>query len=240
MPWIFLLKTRKANGSLKTFYLKPNCWEQGAGGGPDGRQCPSPHIWGWGGGLWPGRPESIARRQHVRGGCPRADLSGTCQNRCIFGISLRGKGHRLTDWFISEYNSLSRSKAFTFYGLQNIKAYRASVCFQVGEYSFWSHSYSICRKQIYCIQGEECVLVCITVEVRGPIPSPKLPAVESKAGSQVGFWQQEVGNWTTPCLRSVFDGSCLISLLSWGILKYFKSCPNHMLEMNSLDTKNVA
>lgn len=105
-------------------------------------------------------------------GWVRADLSGTCQNRCVFGIFLGGKGHRLTDWFISEYNSLSRSEAFTFYGLQSIKACRAWVCFQMGEYSFWSRSYSICRTQIYCIQGEECVLVCITPEVRGPTASP--------------------------------------------------------------------
>lgn len=235
MPLIFLLKTEKTNVSLKAFYLRPKCWKQGEGedlmegsvthfiSGLDGEGCDLEVTEGSHCSMW-GR------------GCIRADFSGTCQNRCVFRISLGGKGHRLTDWFISEYNSLSRSKAFTFYGLQSIKAYRASVCFQMGEYSFWSRSYSVCRKQIYCIQGEECVLVCVTVEVRGPIPSPQLSAVESTAGSQVGFWQQEAGNWTTPCLQSVFDGSCLISLLSWSILRYFKSCPNHMLEMNSFYT----
>lgn len=41
---------------------------------------------------------------------------------------------------------------------------------------------------------------------QGPHCLSRLPAVQSRAGSQVDFWQQEAGNWITPCLQSVFDG----------------------------------
>lgn len=180
-------------------------------------------IWDWREGPWPRRPESsdcsMGGRRWMR-----AELSGTCQNRWVFGISLGGKGHRLTGWFISKCNSLSRSKAFTFYGLQSIKTYRASVCFQMGEYSFWSLSHSICRKQIYCTDGDDCVLVCVTVggrETRSFSPAPTWGNPSRFAG---GLQTQVTGNWTTPCLQSVFHGSYLISLLSRSILR----CLNHV------------
>lgn len=51
---------------------------------------------------------------------------------------LEEKAIILQNDFISKYSSLSRGKAFTFYGLQSLKAYRVLVCFQMGEYSFSS------------------------------------------------------------------------------------------------------
>lgn len=179
-------------------------------------------IWGWRGGPWPRRPESsdcsMGGRRWMR-----AELSGTCQNRWVFGISLGGKGHRLTGWFISKCNSLSRSKAFTFYGLQSIKSYRASVCFQMGEYSFWSLSHSICRKQIYCTDGDDSVLVCVTVGGRETRSFSPAPSWGIQAGSQVGCGHRWQGIGPHPvCSRYSMDPiwSLFSVRVSWGALNH--------------------
>lgn len=87
---------------------------------------------------------------------------------------LEEKAIILQNDFISKYSSLSSGKAFTFYGLQSLKAYRVLVCFQMGEYSF-SSPFPIQYAETDFITYSEkdfFFLLWVTGKFRGPITSP--------------------------------------------------------------------
>lgn len=100
---------------------------------------------------------------------------------------LEEKAIILQNDFISKYSSLSSGKAFTFYGLQSLKAYRVLVCFQMGEYSF-SSPFPIQYAETDFITYSEKDFFFFTLgywEVQRPHYFSCLPAVQSE---QVHRW----------------------------------------------------